>query len=89
VATVPTVRLAKHHFVGPRKKIFVTHLPFIEGEISATAAPSRWSIQIQSLQAWLFAGLPDFSCYNEPKRENYTKKTKKIYQIAIKYTKLQ
>jgi hypothetical protein len=33
------------------------------------------------------AELPDFSLYNIPKREKYTKKDHKIYQLATKFTK--
>jgi hypothetical protein len=32
-----------------------------------------------SFQSGLKAGLPDFSCYNTPKREKYTKNDHKIY----------
>jgi hypothetical protein len=37
----------------------------------------------------LWAGLPDFSWYNNPYGNKYTKEPHKIYQMATKYTKWQ
>jgi hypothetical protein len=47
---------------------------------------NRWQSKFQSAAARFKSWMPDFSRYNIPKREKYTK-NHKIYQNAAKYTK--
>jgi hypothetical protein len=62
---------------------------FIE-QVTGTAVQIGAKVEVKvDLSTHSRAGLPDYSCYNIPKRKIYIYLThnQRIYQMAIKYTK--